>query len=130
MRDLLREHKIVTQNGFKLVFDHYSDFCKKLRFLIKGALSNQDESLALEIISDCLDRNVKDLQELRAKTDENSTLPSSQSFEALLGSMLMENEDYQLLQKIAETRRKGGPNWEALRSILNINSPHKSDEVT
>jgi hypothetical protein len=108
------------------------DFCKKLRFLIKGALTNQEELLALEIISDYLDHNERDLQELRAKTGEDSDVSVSQSFEALLGRLLMENEDYRLLQKIADTRRKGGPNWEALQSILNINSSHhtfdESDE--
>lgn len=133
MRDLFGEYQFVTQKGFKLLYEHYLDFCKKLRFLIKGALTNQEELLALEIISDYLDRNERDLEELRAKTDENGDMSPSESFEVLLGRLLMQNEDYQLLRKIAEVRRKAGPNWEALQSILNITySSHrtfdKSDE--
>ncbi len=122
MRDLLREHMIATQKSFKLLYDHYLDFCKKLRFLVKGALTNQEEWVALEIISDYLDRNERNLEELRAEIDKNTDMSSPQSLEVLLGRLMMENEDYQLLQKIAEARRKGGPDWEALQSILSINN--------
>jgi len=126
MRDLLGEHRMATQSDFKLIYDHYLAFCKKLRFLIKGALTNQEELLVLEIISDYLDHNERDLEELHANIDEKTDKSSSESFEALLGRLLMENEDYQLLRKIAEARSKGGPNWEALQSILNINNPHRT----
>ncbi|HYA40927.1 MAG TPA: hypothetical protein VEF34_06470 [Syntrophobacteraceae bacterium] len=126
MRDLLGEHRAVTQNNFRELYDRYLVFCKKLHFLIKGALTNREELLALEIILDYLDRNERDIEELRARNDEKSDVSASESFEVLLGRLLMENEDYQLLHKIAEARRKGGPNWEALKSILNINNPHST----
>jgi hypothetical protein len=131
MSELSGEDRIVTQKRFKLLFDHYVDFCKKLRFLINGALANQEELLTLEIISDYLDRNERHLEKMRAKSGEDADESSSQSLEILLGSLLMQNEDYRLLRKIAEARRKGGPNWEALQSILNINgsrlTPDESD---
>jgi hypothetical protein len=119
---------MVARNNFKLLYEHYSVFCKKIRLLIKGAFTNHQELLALEILLDYLDRNEKDLEELRARADEKTEALSADSFEALLGRLLMENEDYQLLQKIADARRKGGPNWEALQSILNINGPHQTFE--
>lgn len=124
MSDLLGEDRIVTQKKFKLLFEHYVDFCRKLRFLINGALANQEELLTLEIISDYLDRNESHLEKMRAMTDENADQPSLQSLEVLLGNLLMQNEDYRLLRKIAEARRKGGPDWEALQAILTINGSH------
>ena len=126
MSDLLSEDRVVAQRNFKLLFDNYLDFCEKLHFLIKRALTNQEELLGLEIISDYLDLKERHLERMRAKIEEEGEMSASESFEVLLGNLLMQNEDYQTLQKISEVRRNGGPEWEALQSILNIDRipPH------
>jgi hypothetical protein len=130
MRDLLGEHRIATQSNFKVLYDHYLAFCRKLRFVIKGALASQEDFSALEIISDYLDRNERDLEKLHASIGEKKDMATSESFEVLLGRLLMENEDYQLLQKLAEARKKGGPDWEALQSILNIDRPRHTLDIS
>jgi len=120
MSEMSGEDRMMAQRNFRLLFDHYADFCKKLRFLVKGALTSKEELLALEIISDYLDRNEEHLGRMRAKIDKTDDMSTSESFEVLLGNLLMQNEDYQLLRKISETRRNGGANWEVLQSILSI----------
>ena len=50
---------------FDSLHDQYADFCRKLRFLIMGAFTMEDESLGLEIISEYLERKEKELHELR-----------------------------------------------------------------
>ncbi len=124
MNDLPGERGTATVQGISLLRDQYFDFCKKLRFLIKGAFTNKAELLALEIISDYLGEKIGYLEELYAGTVEKSGMPSSESFEASVGRMLMENQDYRLLQRIAEVRSKGGPDWRALQSILKINGSY------
>ena len=98
----------------------YADFCQKVRFLVMGAFSMEDESLALEIISEFLDRKELELRKLEAaaRTRLEDREGDSVSVERLLGRLLMEREDYRILLRIAEIRRKGGPRWEMLQNII------------
>ncbi|MDR3569532.1 MAG: hypothetical protein P4L43_16025 [Syntrophobacteraceae bacterium] len=105
---------------FDSVYDQYADFCRKLRFLIRGAFSMEDETLAIEIISQFLERKEKELYKLETAARERiaGRTGDRDSFERLLGRLLMEREDYRILLRIAHIRRSGGPRWEMLQTIL------------
>ncbi len=120
MGELDFANKFVSLQNFKILLDQYSDFCKKLRFFIKGAFTTQEETLALEIISEFLDQKEKELEELtnRVSSEGGTGLPESEPIEVLLGRFLMQNEDYVMLQQIAEIRKNGGARWEKLQSIF------------
>lgn len=105
---------------FDSIYDQYADFCRKLRFLITGALSTEDAPLALEIISDFLERKEIELQRLEAAA-KNSIDPETGEpgpVELLLGRLLMEREDYRFLLRLAEIRRNGGRRWEMLQTLI------------
>lgn len=117
---------------FDSLYDQYADFCRKLRFLIKGGFTMEEEALALEMISEFLDRKEKDLQELKASAGDRigSTVVGSQSLELLLGRLLMEREDYRILQRIAEIKQDGGPRWEMLQSIIREEAAKTSPPIS
>ena len=125
MEELEYANRFVSVQSFKMLFDQYSDFCRKLRFFIKGAFTIQEETLALEIISEFLDQKEEELDELSDKVSSETSagLPESEPIEVLLGRFLMQNEDYQMLQQIAEIRKNGGARWERLQSIIQDTSP-------
>ncbi|MGA3117251.1 MAG: hypothetical protein ABSF90_22760 [Syntrophobacteraceae bacterium] len=120
MGELDYANRFVNAQNFKMFLDQYSDFCKKLRFFSKGAFTIQEETLALEIISEFLDQKEKELNELtdRFSSQTSTELAESEPVEILLGRFLMQNEDYQMLQQIAEIRKTGGTRWERLQSII------------
>jgi hypothetical protein len=120
MTEPVYDSQYITYEAFKSLLDLYVDFCKKLRFFIKGAFTTQEEALALEVISEFLDHNEKKLDELKANLSGGANDGSfgPESVEVLLGRLLMQNEDYKALQRIAEIRRNGGPRWEQLQDIL------------
>ena len=105
---------------FDSIYDQYADFCKKLRFLLMGALSTEDAPLALEIISDFLGRKEIELQKLEdaAKNSIDPETGEPGPVEILLGRLLMEREDYRILLRLAELRRKGGRRWEMLQTLI------------
>lgn len=123
------ESTFVTLRTFKSLYDQYYDFCRKLRFFIKGAFTIQEESLALEIISELLDQKEKDLEMLRAQAFDESRNPDprSESMELLLGRSLMQSEDYRLLRRLSDIRKNGGQQWETLQALLRDTYPPKPD---
>ena len=120
MEELDYANRFVSFRTFKKLSDQYADFCRKIRFFIKGAFTIQEETLALEIISEFLDQKEKELEDITCEiSSEISAGPSeSESVEVLLGRFLIENEDYRIFQRIAEIRKNGGVRWEMLQSIL------------
>jgi len=80
----------------------------------------EEESLALEIIIEFLDRKEKDLEELKAATQGQikGRNPESEPVELLLGRLLMQHEDYPILRRITEIKRNGGTKWQALQAII------------
>jgi hypothetical protein len=129
MGELDYVNKFISVQSFKMLFDQYSDFCRKLRFLIKGAFTVQQETLALEIISEFLDQKEKELDELTDKvaSETSAGLAETEPIEVLLGRFLMQNEDYRIFQQIAEIRKKGGARWERLQSIIQNTFPTDSE---
>ncbi len=105
---------------FDSTYDQYADFCQKLRFLITGALSTEDAPLALEIISDFLERKEIELQKLEAAAKNSIAGETGEPgpVEILLGRLLMEREDYRILLRLAEIRRNGGRRWEMLQALI------------
>ncbi len=120
MTEPLYDSQYITFGAFKSLLDLHVNFCRKLRFFIKGAFTTQEEALALEVISEFLDHNESKLDELRSNITggTNDGNFGSESVEVLLGRLLMQNEDYKVLQRIAEIRRNGGPQWEQLQGII------------
>ena len=114
------EDKNKRPRPFDPLYEQYADFCRKLRFLLAGAFSMENESLALEIISDFLERKEEDLRKLEAaaRVRINSRPGDSDSVERLVGSLIMEREDYKILFRIAEIKRNGGPRWETLQALI------------
>jgi hypothetical protein len=114
------ENRAVSLEAFHSLARQYSDFCKKLRFLIKGAFTAREEVLALEIAAEFLDGKEKELEALIERVSEEAQRrdPGSEAVEVLIGRSLMQHEDYHVLQQIAEIRKAGGPRWETLQSIL------------
>lgn len=68
MPETILDDKVISLRSFESLYDQYTDFCRKLRFFIKSALVMEEESLALELISELLEYKEKDLDELRAAT--------------------------------------------------------------
>lgn len=122
MAEASLQQKSTSPRPFDSLYDQYSDFCRKLHFLIMGALTMEEESLGLEIISEFLEQREKELQELKVSAGDRID-ESSGSVELLLGRLLMEREDYRILQRIAEIRQNGGPRWEALQSLIREQTP-------
>ena len=122
MAEALVQQKSTSPRPFDSLYDQYADFCRKLHFLIMGSLTMEEESLGLEIISELLDQKEKELQELKLASREHID-ENSGSVELLLGRLLMEREDYRILQRIAEIRQNGGPRWEALQSLIREQTP-------
>jgi len=114
------EDKVISLRLFESLYDQYTGFCRKLRFFVKSAFAMEEESLALEIISEFLDFKEKDLEELMAMTQDEikAGVPGSESVELLLGRLLMQHEDYRILQRITEIRRDGGTRWNTLQTII------------
>ena len=127
MPETVSDNQFVSFEAFKALSGQYCDFCKKLRFFIKGAFTVQEEALALEIIAEFLDRKEKELQELVGKVSEEARSrgpdPKPDPVEVLLGRSLMQSEDYQVLQQITEIRKAGGPRWEMLQAIIKDTFP-------
>lgn len=100
------------------LYDQYADFCRKLRFLVMGALAMEEQLLALEMISEFLELKEKDLQGLKAAAGDRVDSEVEGSLEQLLGRLLMEREDYRVLQRIAQIKQNGGTQWELLQSLI------------
>ncbi len=122
MAEALLQQKSTSPRPFDSLYDQYADFCQKLHFLIMSAFAMEQESLGLEIISELLDQKEKELQELKISAGDRID-EGSGSVELLLGRLLMEREDYRILQRIAEIRQNGGPRWEALQSLIREQTP-------
>jgi hypothetical protein len=56
---------VVSWKLFNALYENQYDLFRKLRFIVKAAKVNSDESMALEIIDDFLKRKEVDLEELR-----------------------------------------------------------------
>ncbi|MGC8491038.1 MAG: hypothetical protein ACP5SH_04800 [Syntrophobacteraceae bacterium] len=122
MAEALLQQKSPSPRPFDSLYEQYADFCRKLHFLIMSAFAMEEESLGLEIISEFLEQKEKELQELKISAG-NRIEENSGSVELLLGRLLMEREDYRILQRIAEIRQNGGPRWEALQSLIREQTP-------
>jgi len=120
MPEIILDDKFISLRSFESLYDQYTDFCRKLRFFIKSALVMEEESLVLEIISEFLENKEKDLDELRAATrgQIQGCPPESEPVELLLGRLLMQHEDYRILQRINEIKRNGGIRWQTLQAII------------
>jgi hypothetical protein len=120
MPENIFEDKVISLRLFESLYDQYIGFFKKLRFFVKSAFAMEEESLALEIISEFLDFKEKDLEELMAVTQDEikTSIPGMESVELLLGRLLMQREDYRILQRITEIRRDGGTRWDTLQNII------------
>jgi len=120
MPESILEDKVISLRFFESLYDQYTGFCRKLRFFVKSAFAMEEETLALEMISELLDFKEKDLEELMAATQGEimSGIPGSESVELLLGRLLMQHEDYRILQRITEIRKDGGTRWETLQTII------------
>ncbi len=131
MGELDCANKFVSLQAFKTLSDQYSDLCKKLRFFIKGAFTIQEETLALEIISEFLDQKEKEFADFmcRVAGEIDAGRSESEPVEVLLGRFLIKNEDYKIFQKIVEIRKNGGEQWEKLRSVIADSLPPEVSEV-
>ncbi len=120
MPEAILDDKVISLRSFESLYDQYIGFCRKLRFLVKSALVMEEESLALEIITEFLDHKEKDLEELRAATKGQikGWAPESEPVELLLGRLLMQHEDYGILRRITEIKRNGGIQWQTLQAII------------
>ena len=120
MTEAILDDKVISLRSFELLYHQFIGFCRKLRFLVKSALVTEEESLALEIISEFLDHKEKDLEELRAATQGQikGRTPESEPVELLLGRLLMQHEDYPILRRITEIKKDGGAQWQALQAII------------
>ncbi len=120
MPETILDDKVISLRSFELLYDQYADFCRKLRFVVKSALVMEEESLALEIISEFVARKEKDLDELLAATrgQINGRTTESEPVELLLGRLLMQHEDYPILRRISEIKRDGGMRWQTLQAII------------
>ncbi len=120
MPETILDDKVISLRSFESLYDQYTDFCRKLRFFIKSALVMEEESLALELISELLEYKEKDLDEHRAATQGQikGCPPESEEMELLLGRLLMQHEDYGILQRINEIKRNGGIRWKTLQAII------------
>ncbi|MGA2937196.1 MAG: hypothetical protein ABSF52_08880 [Syntrophobacteraceae bacterium] len=120
MPEAILDDKVISLRSFESLYDQYIGFCRQLRFLVKSALVMEEESLALEIIIEFLDRKEKDLEELKAATQGQikGRNPESEPVELLLGRLLMQHEDYPILRRITEIKRNGGTKWQALQAII------------
>ncbi len=56
---------IVSWRIFSDLYEHQSDFCRKLRLVLRIGHTTKDKEIVLEIIEDFLDQIEKDLEELR-----------------------------------------------------------------
>lgn len=120
------QEKNKSLRPFDSLYDQYADFCRKLRFLIMGAFKTGGESLALEIISEFLEHKEKDLNQLKAGAKDRID-GGAESVELLLGRLLMEREDYKILQRVAEIRHNGGPRWNTLQGLIMEQAQETSD---
>jgi hypothetical protein len=129
MGELDYPNRFVSLRTFMKLSDQYADFCRKIRFFIKGAFTIQEETLALEIISEFLDQKEKELEDLTCMvSSETSAGPSElEPVEVLLGRFLIGNEDYRIFQQIAEIRKNGGTRWEMLQSVLHDTIPSEAE---
>ncbi len=120
MPESILDDKVISLRSFESLYDQYIGFCRKLRFLVKNALVMEEGSLALEIITEFLDHKEKDLDELKAATQDEikGRIPESEPVELLLGRFLMQHEDYPILRRITEIRRNGGIRWQTLQAII------------
>jgi hypothetical protein len=120
MPEAILDDKVISLRSFESLYDQYIGFCRKLRFLVKSALVMEEESLALEIITEFLDHKEKDIEELKAATQGQITGRTSESepVELLLGRLLMQHEDYRILRRITEIKRNGGIQWQTLQAII------------
>ncbi|MDA8307399.1 MAG: hypothetical protein M0Z81_11285 [Deltaproteobacteria bacterium] len=120
MPETVLKEKNTSLRLFDSLYDQYADFCRKLRFLIMSAFTIGEESLALEIIWEFLEQKEKELHGLKASAMDRieGNAVDSQSVELLLGRLLMEREDYRILQRIAQIRQNGGSPWETLQTII------------
>ena len=131
MEQLEYPNRFVSLQTFKKLSDQYVDFCRKLRFFIKGAFTIQEETLALEIISEFLDQKEKELKDFTCEVSSeiSAGTSDSESVEVLLGRFLIENEDYWMFQRIAEIRKNGGVRWEMLQSVLHDTFPPEAEHA-
>jgi len=114
------ETSVVSLRAFQSLHDHYLDFCRKIRFFIKGGFTIKEEALALEIILELLDQREKELGDLREKALDESREAglTTESMELIVGRYLMQHEDYKILQRLSRIRRDGGAQWEALKAVI------------
>jgi hypothetical protein len=120
MPESLLDDKVISLRSFESLYDQYIDFCRKLRFCIKSALVMEEQSVALEIISEFLDHKEKDLDELIEATrgQIKGSTSGAEPVELLLGRLLMQHEDYGILRRITEIKKSGGIRWQTLQDII------------
>ncbi len=120
-----RDSGVVSWNVFDAVCEHQTSLYRKLRFSIKAGDALDEERTALDIISDLLDQNEEELQELRKKGLAErgggglpQMEPEAQEQEVAFEYDHLNGEDRAVLDRLLTIRRQGGESWENLKAMI------------
>jgi hypothetical protein len=118
---------LVSWQTFEAVLEQYYDFCRRLRFFVKGGMANREEGMALEMIEDLLDRNEHQLDGLRdrGRADRESAVGGAseagtirEAEERPTEKPGFEHEDQVVFRKLMEICRAGGYAWEYMKTVI------------
>jgi hypothetical protein len=119
------DYGVVSWQMFDALFEQQYDFCRKLRFFIKGGRANKEEAMALDVIEDLLNRKEQELEELREKglADRDNAggtgvTVSRGMKEGIPDRNLLQHEDQAVFKKLMNICKTGGYSWEYLKTVI------------
>lgn len=115
---------VVSWRIFDEMFESQLDFIRKLRFLVRAGMVENDGTV-LEIIADLVKLNESSIRELREQgLDERERAGGpgvsvvARKCDDLSQAEAPDPEEQRLLEIISEVRKEGGYHWENLRAVI------------